>query len=439
MKALSSMAETINIFTSKRNPRVIYVLNLVFTERLGLDVSIFSDRNAFESVVGPKLNYSHETFEGVFQIIPEGILFEKRVQSQNIKVELEGKLPILFSNATIGIGHDVFAAIFYLVSRYEEYLPHRKDEHGRFASTESILYKFDAVKIPIVDHYVARLLNLLLEIFPHIELKRSMYGLEVSIDVDRVFAFKAQGIARTLGGLLKDVFYAQRNLSKRISVMIGQSNDPLDIYDEILECCRDERINTVFFFQVGETSRFDINNPVHLPKIVDRINQIAIESKIGLHPSYFTSERNDLFAMELERLRTITSANVLRSRQHYLKFRLPDTYRKLHEIGITDDYSMGYPDINGFRASTSTSFLFYDLDREEQLPLRIHPLVFMDLLSTRTQSDQESCLEEAMNLISVIKQFGGIFSSAWHPEALVGIDVPFSTFPVLKEIVKKGK
>lgn len=433
------MAETINIFTSKRNPRVIYVLNLVFTERLGLDLSIFSDRNAFEQVSGPKLNYSHEVFEGVFQIIPEGILFEKRVQSQDFKMELEGRLPILFSNATLGIGHDVFAAIFYLVSRYEEYLPHRKDEHGRFASTESVLHQYNAVKVPVVDYYIARLSNLLLEVYPHIELKTSKYSFEVTIDVDRVFSYKAQGIARSLGGFIKDVFSANRRVSKRISVMIGQSADPLDIYDEILECCRDERINTVFFFQVGETSRFDINNPVHLPKIVDRINQIAIESKIGLHPSYFTSERNDLFAMELERLRTITSANVMRSRQHYLKFRLPDTYRKLHEIGITDDYSMGYPDVNGFRASTSLSFMFYDLDREEQLPLRIHPLVYMDLLSCRSQVAAQSCVEEALILIAEVKQFGGTFCSAWHPEALAGIDTPFSTFPVLKEIVKQGK
>jgi hypothetical protein len=40
---------------------------------------------------------------------------------------------------------------------------------------------------------------------------------------------------------------------------------------------------------------------------------------------------------------------------------------------IVEDYTMGYPDIPGFRASTSTPFLFYDLDYEIQTPLMIYP------------------------------------------------------------------
>ena len=39
---------------------------------------------------------------------------------------------------------------------------------------------------------------------------------------------------------------------------------------------------------------------------------------------------------------------------------------------------MGYPDTIGFRASTCTPFLFYDLDFEVQTPLMIHPYQLMD-------------------------------------------------------------
>ena len=57
---------------------------------------------------------------------------------------------------------------------------------------------------------------------------------------------------------------------------------------------------------------------------------------------------------------------------------MPETYRNLIEFDITDDYTMGYAAQPGFRASTCSSFNFYDLDREQETKLRVHPFCIMD-------------------------------------------------------------
>jgi len=55
---------------------------------------------------------------------------------------------------------------------------------------------------------------------------------------------------------------------------------------------------------------------------------------------------------------------ITQSRQHYIRFNLPEGYQRLIAAGITDDYSMGYGSVNGFRASVASSFYWYDLEKE---------------------------------------------------------------------------
>ena len=69
---------------------------------------------------------------------------------------------------------------------------------------------------------------------------------------------------------------------------------------------------------------------------------------------------------EKNRLEGITNMQTKRSRQHYLRFSLPETYQQLIDLEIEEDYSMGYASHVGFRASTCTPFYFYDLDFEIQ-------------------------------------------------------------------------
>lgn len=430
--------EPIKVFAERRTSRLQYVLKTVFEERMGLKASLTANRQEFEQFHGLRLNYSNISIPGPVQIRPVSLLFEKRLQEQQVQVA-QGDVPLLFQHTGNELGHDPLAAVFYLLSRFEEYFPYRQDEHGRFPSTEGIAHKYNAARLPLADIYIERLRDFLLQYHPSLKVTRPRFKLEVSVDVDQMFIYRARGIARSMAGMLRDLVTDFESFQKRINVITGQMKDPLDIYDDILSACNSTGHTPLFFFQVGETSRYDVNNPIHLPFIKNKINDIAMEAKVGIHPSYFTSERPGMLELECDRLRSVTSVTIERSRQHYLRFRLPATFRKLEDLGVRDDYSMGFPDINGFRASTSVPFHFFDLERDEATGIRIHPLIFMDILAMRQHESARDVLKEARVLMNTVKKFGGVFSTVWHPEALIGLNLPFGSKSVLETILDEAR
>ena len=386
----------------------------------------------------PVYNYSSISSKSLPTTKPSPLLFEKRVKEQELNIEDRDETPYLFSNRDSFLGFDPLAAAFYLISRYEEYLPHRTDDHDRFISTSSILCELDCLQRPLVDIYLEKLRLGINAAYPNLFLKKGEFKMELTIDVDRLFLYESKGIAKSLLGGAKDLFLNRKSLSKRMDVGLGGSKDPLDIYGNIQDMFTDIDVSPRFFFQVGESSRFDHNNPVHLPMVRNMIHQISLKSNIGLHPSYFTSEDQEQLIKEHDRLKRITNQEVKHSRQHYLRYSLPTTYRWLENIGVTDEYSMGFSDANGFRAGTSYPFRFYDLGREEALGLTVHPFVFMDLWTVRNSDSIESSLDEIKNLMEIISSIGGVFGGIWHPEALVGFDVKTPTMPMLEYCVQKA-
>lgn len=432
------MESVIHILAEKRTSRLFYTCHLVFEERLGLKPRITTSKKQFEQAKGVRLNYSHKSIEGVLQIHPADLLFEKRVQHQDIEVGEQDGLKLLFHQPNAELGHDALAAVFFLVSRYEEYLPHREDDHGRFPVSESMAYKHDFVRKPIVDHYIKRVGQWLQDCYKGLEVKQHEFRLEVTVDVDQLFMFRSKGLARTAVAAAKDALLNQKAFSKRIDVLLGQEPDPLDIYDDITSKCEERGIRPMLFFQVGETSRYDINNPVHLPFVRNRINELAMKADIGIHPSYFTKDKPELLEMECERLRSISSETIDRSRQHYLRFQLSSTFKRLADNGIKHDYSMGFADSNGFRASTCFPFRLFDLERDELVSITIHPMVFMDLTSVRQSIGEGESIAEALELMETVRQVGGVFNTTWHPDTLIGLHVPKASFPILEAVLNEA-
>jgi hypothetical protein len=135
-------------------------------------------------------------------------------------------------------------------------------------------------------------------------------------------------------------------------------------------------------------------------------------SNIGIHPSFYSSVFPGKIIIEKERLENISCKKIFRSRQHFLKFKLPDTYNALLSAGITEDYSMGFSKITGFRAGTCKPFYFYDLKGEKETKLKIFPVTFMDGTLMNLDSDEAS--EKILQLLKEVEKVDGIFIPLWH-------------------------
>ena len=144
----------------------------------------------------------------------------------------------------------------------------------------------------------------------------------------------------------------------------------------------------------------------------------------GLHPSWQSIDP-EILQEEKTYLEEVTGQQVFRSRQHYIRFTIPGTYRELIDAGITGEYSMGYGSVNGFRASTSVPFFWYDLEREQQTALKVIPFCFMDANSffEQRQSPEES-IREMKTYFEKVKRVQGQFVSIWH-NTFLGTDPLF--------------
>ena len=409
------------VYTHKITPRVRYIFKHILTRTLLIPISFTTKVEAFVAHNGPKLTYTKAPLGKEFFIKSNPLLFEQGVNDLEINVQKWEEIPCFFATGSkSAIPFDIFAASFYLISRYEEYLPHVKDLHGRYTAPESLAYNNDFLEKPVVDIWAYKLLAKLKEKFPDYEYKNRAYKYLSTIDIDNAFAYKYKNFIRTLGGFLNDIFkFRLLDVWYRLIVILNIRKDPFDTFQRILKIRKTKDIKTIFFCSIGDYTTFDTNVSASKNKYRLLIKELVDYASVGLHPSYFTMQNAAMLKKEKERLESITHAPVKRSRQHYLRFNLPETYQQLIDLEIEEDHSMGYASRVGFRAGTCTPFYFYDLDFEIQTPLKVFPFALMDTtLNDYMKLTPKQSLGKIRDLRNEVKAVNGTFITLFHNESL---------------------
>lgn len=404
------------IYSHISSPRLLYISHFIFKELLGLDFAITVDSEFFKNQGGAKINYSDAAIDDrSIWIKNRTLLFEELIIPQTISCFDWNGLKAFYRSGSGDFPFDIFAASFYLLTRYEEYLPHENDEFGRFDFNNSLAYKEQFLEYPLINIWVRSFAALLTDKFPGLEINTPSFEFIPTYDIDIAFSYKHKGLTRNTGGFLRSPSL------DRLKVLSGSKKDPFDSYDWMDELHLRFSLHPIYFFLVAEkNSRLDKNILPYKDIMWKLVQKHAIKYEIGLHPSFQSNddvyiirrERSQLFAMMGQEL---VPNEELRSRQHYIRFSLPRSYQVLIESGVTDDYSMGYGAINGFRASVASSFYWYDLEKEEQTSLRIHPFCFMDANAFyEQQQTPEESFDELMHYYYQTKDINGTLITIWH-------------------------
>ena len=407
------------IYTPKITTRLTYVFKQFFTRILLIDIQFTTEVNEFVAHNGAKITYAKQPLGTEFFIQSKDLLFQQGVSDIEIKLfEWENTKCFFKVSDKSVIPFDVFAASFYLLSRYEEYLPHVKDQHERFPAEESLAYNNGFLDKPLVDIWAYKLLGLLQERFPDFEIKQKEFQFISTIDVDCAYRFKHKGIIRNSGAFLKDLFsFKFKNFWFRFLVLAKFKPDPFDTFEWLLKMKKRHQLDMIFFFLVSEYTTYDKNISVNNPHFISLIKGIADYVPVGLHPSYFTMRNEAKLKKEKKRLEKIINTPITKSRQHFLRVDLPETYQNLVELEIFEDYSMGYAQQYGFRASTCTPFYFYDMEFEIQTPLKLTPFAVMDVtLKDYLQFSNRKSLATILDLAKEVKKVNGTFVSLMHNE-----------------------
>jgi hypothetical protein len=416
------------IYSHTITPRLQYTVDFL-SHYFGLHFKLTSSEDGYRSYdCRCKINYSyHRLEEGEIWIHSHVLLFE--TEERHVKVEcfINNGYKAFFK--TDGeVGFDILAGIFFLISRYEEYLPHQKDSYGRYAYENSVAYKESFLKQPLVNIWLEDLRKLLKLKNPEFAQVYNHFVFLPSYDIDMAWSYRNKGFFRNLGAMLALFVRGKwKTLGRRISVLQGRRQDPYDAYDWMDTLHMENDIHPLYFFLVAErTGTYDKNISRKNKEFVKLIQSLDEKYTIGLHPSWASGDEPELVADEKKWLEEVIKKPLEASRQHYIRFDVPMTYRHLLAEGISSDHSMGYGSINGFRASVATPYYWYDLKEEAATSLMVHPFCFMDANAYyEAKQTPEEAYQELMLLHDEVKAVNGTMITIWH-NSFLGDDPEFS-------------
>jgi hypothetical protein len=410
---------TVKIFSTHDLPRLRYIAGILLGDLLGLSWEIVTDKRKLGK--NPVINYSSEEIKGSFRIVPVPILFETGTIKHEIEVTRWKGLPVFFdSGQGSDLPFDIFAASFFLVSRYEEYLEYKPDMYGRFPASSSLAFRYGFLSIPVIDMWAHEWAKTMVVKFQNLVFRKNKFSSLVTIDVDQPFEYLGKDVFRSLGGIIREIGKKGGRAGDRYRTVTHGEKDPWDVFDYISDMIRGTGTMAKFFIPTGDRSQFDKNPSWNNEDFKSLVKRIISGFGFGLHPSFHASQNADRLKTEYIRLKKITSMETFSARYHFVRLKIPESYRNLEGAGFTEDYSMGYPEEPGFRAGIARPFRFYNIEEEKETSLTVYPFQLMDgtLFKYKKMGPSES---EGIisSMIEVTKKVGGTFISIWHNTTLI--------------------
>ena len=412
------------VLVPKVTGRVMYAMELLLGQLLGLEFDCTVDAEQFNAYEGPKMQYGSQRQGEAPFVKAVDLLFERHIHEQSFRtVDFEGTVA---PYAVYGQGNllpfDVFAASFFLVSRYEEYLSQVRDQYGRFRAESTWMFENDMLQKPLVDIWTLALGARLQAVYPDLPIKKRKFTFIPTYDVDAAWAYKSKGVYRTLGGFIKDLSSGDRErIRERHQVLRGKRKDPFDSFEFQFELQKEFKLKPIYFILCGEYDTNDKNISIRKAAFRSLIKTLGDHADVGIHPSFSSYLDIDKLRKEINSLSEVLHRPLTKSRQHFLRMNLPRSYQKLIELDISDDYTMGFASQSGFRAGIADTFRFYDLENDMVTNLRVHPFALMDgTMRDYLNLDLEASYALTTQLIDEVKAVGGTFIYLTHNETLGG-------------------
>jgi len=231
------------LYAQNYSPRLQYICAFIFKEVMGVECTVTRDLEEFKSYSGIKINYSNSRVcENEFYIFPVDLLFQNSIVPQPVECFKINNNQAFFKIDHADFPFDIFAVSFYLLCRFEEYLPHSKDMYGRYAHENSLAFKEGFLHLPLINIWAKSFVAALQNKFPSFTFIQHAFRFIPTYDIDIAFSYKHKGLCRNAGGFLKSPSL------ERIMVVCGWRKDPFDTYDWMDALHKKFQLNPIYFF-----------------------------------------------------------------------------------------------------------------------------------------------------------------------------------------------
>lgn len=403
----------LKIAVDRITPRICYVFDIVKLFR-GIDFQLILVEDVKE---GEHVYFYSQPLPAESKGLKASkLLYEDTWRIPELTKEMFGKEECLAFEEVV----DPLAAIFYHLTRMEEYNYTNYDKHGRFQFKDSFVNQFNWGAKLMTERWIDAFLK---DVFCQLELPELVVNpilkFQLTFDIDNTFAFKWKPVPRIIGSYFKDLIrFDFRRIAAKTLTFMGLRKDPYDTFNKIKSFQMDG-VDVQLFWLLGDFDTFDRNVSNTSGKHLNFIRHLGKELAIGLHPSYASNSNDKKLSKEIQLLERSLGRHIDKSRQHFLKLQFPLTYQRNMKAGLNRDYTLGFGDALGFRAGTIRCFPFFDVFENKQYDFWIHPFAYMDgTLKEYLQLSLEDSKKSIQLLIEEAKLFGGNFIVIWHNETI---------------------
>ena len=373
------------VYTHQITPRLTYIFKHIFENMLGVSVGFTKTIETFVAHSGPKFSYTKKQLGNEYFIPAHTLLYEQGVKLQTLDVESLDGFPIFFKTQVDSFfSFDIFAASFFLLSRYEEALPHIKTPQGFFDPAQSIAGQYGFLELPVVDLWVKHLQKNLTVAFPEFfntndEKKKSIKN--VLIEVLVPFRYKHRSLLVSLSDFFKSLWtFDLLQLFEQLAVLFRIKEDPFNTFNTWKSFFKSSTVSPKIFFLFSESSSFQSTVSIFNLSYQKIIKTMSDLFSLGLLVSVKSQlKASEFLELEKNNFQSLTHKPISDIRMSSEIQNLNTVYESLVVQEFNSDYSMGYQKTFGFRAGTATPFYFYSLSNEFQLPLKIIPIITTEM------------------------------------------------------------
>lgn len=343
---------------------------------------------------------------------------------------------------------DIIASSFFMLTRYEEVIVDVADELERFPVRASLACKEGFLDQPVVNEYMELLWSWMHSLQP--QLYRSHFWpdnkalavcLTHDVDVLRLYRFSyLAGIAlRRLKLLLipksgmatsqlKEnlAFVPAQNMLRVALIMAYEfgrvlfklKRDPCDTFDYILGLEEVYGFSSSFYFMACIAGTYDLRYILNNHQTIKTIRKIERNGcEVGLHGSYDSYKDIRKMAEEKGRLDKVVLNSNYGCRQHYLRWKTPETWRIQSKLGLLYDTTLGFADRVGFRCGFCFPYKPFDVRENRVLDIWELPLIVMEAsfaYPDYRKLSSEAGYSELIRYIDIVKKYHGNFVLLWH-------------------------
>lgn len=392
------------IFSSVLTPRIKYIFNFIFREILKAEIEFTGNSQYFLQSQHVKISYGEQPLGDEIFFKSTSILFSNKVNELNIKTTTFGEYQVPFPVESSALPFDVFAASFFIVTRYEEYL-HQQKTDEEFKSVNSYQYKWKILDRPIIDEWALLIKNFIRTKHPTINFVDKNFSSQPCINFS-ITPNAPKGFLRKTRFIFSTVFSKDNSyLSSKLDQLTGLGINNETALTALEKTIEKKKIEPVFFISFPKVAIEYIQ--------ANEVSQMLTNKSVGLlRPCASDKEKIDEIKNGISKLKKILPHQINLSSQQFETLKFPMCYLNLLNSGITTDYSMGYPDISGFRAGTCTPFNWYDLQLEKVTALLVKSYCLND--SSLIDMSFDNINKTLKEYIDAVKFVNGQFVSNWE-------------------------